>query len=113
MIGRISLWSVVTIVLAFLLLPIAFTVMSSFASSSVLAFPPSGYTLRWYRAISPELFSALQVSVIVAGGTATLATLIGAPAALALVRGRFPGRALLATLCLSPLMVPTLVIGVA
>ena len=39
--------------------------------------------------------------------------MLGVPAALALSRGRFPGQSLVNALCLSPLMVPALVTGVA
>jgi putative spermidine/putrescine transport system permease protein len=38
---------------------------------------------------------------------------VGIPGALALARGRFPGRDALNAICLSPLMVPALVMGVA
>jgi putative spermidine/putrescine transport system permease protein len=55
----------------------------------------------------------LLVSLIVATATALLSITFGVPAALALSRGRFPGKSLLNALCLSPLMVPALVTGVA
>lgn len=110
---RIALRIFVGAVLLFLLLPVFIVVIMSFASSPVLVFPPSGFTLRWYENISPDYFEALRVSVIVAVGTSVLATVIGTPAALAIVRGRFPGKAFVSALCLSPLMVSTLVIGVA
>lgn len=104
---------VVALVLAFLMLPIVVTVWSSFASSPVLVFPPSGFTLEWYRNIPQAFLDGLKVSLIVAIGTTALAVVVGTPAALAIVRGRFIGRRFLNAFCLSPLMVPTLVIGVA
>ena len=113
MIGRIAFRAVVVLVFAFLLLPIAMVVISSFSASAVMAFPPTGLTTRWYTAISPAFLQALKVSLLVAIGTTAFATLVGTPAALALVRGRFPGKALIGAFCLSPLMVPTLVIGIA
>jgi putative spermidine/putrescine transport system permease protein len=113
MIARIAFRTVVAAVFAFLLLPIAMVVISSFSASAVMAFPPAGQTTRWYAAISPAFVQALNVSLLVAAGTTALATLVGTPAALALVRGRFPGRNLIGAFCLSPLMVPTLVIGIA
>jgi putative spermidine/putrescine transport system permease protein len=103
----------VTGVFVFLLLPILAVAVSSFSSSSPLSFPPQGFTLHWYRAISDEYFEALRVSLLVALSTTAIATLVGVPAALALVRGRFPGRAFFNAFCLSPLMVPTLIIAVA
>jgi putative spermidine/putrescine transport system permease protein len=103
----------VALVYLFLFLPIIMTVSGSFASSPVLTFPPRGFTLHWYEVIPREYLSALRVSFIVATGATVVATLFGTPAALAIVRGRFIGRDVLNALCLSPLMVPTLVIGVA
>lgn len=101
------------IVLIFLLLPLIAVVISSFSTSGALSFPPRGFTLHWYRNISPGYLEAVKVSLIVAIGSTAVATLAGFPAALALVRGTFPFRQLISTFCLSPLMVPTLVIGVA
>lgn len=100
-------------VFIFLLLPILAVAVSSISSSSPLSFPPQGFTLHWYRAISGEYLEALRVSLIVAASTTAIATLVGVPASLALVRGRFPGLALFNAFCLSPLMVPTLIIAVA
>jgi len=102
----------VALVIGFLLLPVFMVVITSFSSSPVLVFPPRGLTTAWYSNISPEFFEALRVSLVVGVSTAVLATVIGTPAALAIVRGRFPGKRLVATMFLSPLMVSTLVIGV-
>lgn len=111
--GNFFLNAFVALAFFFLLLPIVVVVAASFATSPLLVFPPSGFTLRWYYDIRPTYVDALKVSLLVALGTTALATLIGTPAALALVRGQFPGRKLLNVFCLSPLMVPTLVIGLA
>lgn len=100
-------------VFVFLLLPILAVVVSSFSTSGALIFPPTGFTTAWYRSIGGGYIDALKVSLVVAAGTTALATLVGTPAALALARGRFPLRDALATFCLSPLMVSTLVIAVA
>jgi putative spermidine/putrescine transport system permease protein len=103
----------VALVFVFLLLPIAMVVLTSFSDGAVLKFPPTQFTLRWYQNISGEFIAALKVSLIVSTGTTIIATVVGTMAALALVRGRFPGRTAMSAFCLSPLMVPTLVIGVA
>ena len=110
---RFVTYLVVFSIFSFLLMPIVLIVATSFATSPALSFPPSGFTLRWYQRIQPDFLNALKDSFIVAVSTTALATLVGTPAALALVRGRFPGRTLLNTFCLSPLLVPTLVLGVA
>lgn len=110
---RLLLRVVVAAGFAFLLLPICVVVVASFATSPMLVFPPYGFTLKWYADLNPVYLEALKVSIVVALGTTLIATLVGTPAAVALVRGKFPGRNLLNTFCLSPLMVPTLVVGVA
>jgi putative spermidine/putrescine transport system permease protein len=100
-------------VFIFLMLPLVMVVTTSFSDSAVLSFPPSGFTLKWYRSISKEFVDALKVSLIVSTGTTLIAVVAGTAAALAIVRGNFAGKALLGTYCMSPLMVPSLVIGVA
>lgn len=99
--------------LVFLLAPIAVVIVSSFNGGAIMSFPPSFLTTRWYTEINPAFYHAVAVSFIVATATTALSVPLGVLAALALCRGRFPGRELLSSLCLSPLMVPTLVTGVA
>jgi putative spermidine/putrescine transport system permease protein len=109
----VILRGVVTLTFVFLLLPMAVVVITSFSASPGLVFPPERFTSFWYRNISDEFLDAMGVSVLVAMGTTTIAVLVGTPAALALARGRFIGRQVIMAICLSPLMVSTLVIGVA
>lgn len=111
--GRFLLRAIVALILVFLMAPVLSIAISSFSTAPLFSFPPRGFTLRWYEAIPLSYLTALEVSVVVAIGTTALALAVGVPAALALVRGQFPVRRLLSTLCLSPLMVPTLVTGVA
>ena len=54
-----------------------------------------------------------MLSLGVAAVTAVLATLLGTPVAVALARHRFPGRTLLNAFFMSPLILPTVVIGIA
>ena len=110
---KLMFYLAVGLVYGFLLLPVIMTGWSSVATSPMLTFPPRGFTLEWYQAIPGEFMTALKVSLEVGFVTTALATLVGVPAALAIARGRFRGRALINLFCLSPLMVPTLVIGVA
>ena len=113
MIRRLALPSVLVAAFLFLLAPVVIVVIDSFNGGAVLSFPPSSFTTRWYGLIKPSFFSALYVSLIVAGATAFFSIIIGLPGALALARGRFRGRDAINSLCLSPLMVPALVTGVA
>jgi putative spermidine/putrescine transport system permease protein len=97
----------------FLLLPFIGIVGASFSKSGALAFPPSDWTLRWYRDIAPAWYDALRYSVALGAATTALATVTGVPLALSIVRGRFAGRGFINALCVAPLGVPTIVIAVA
>ena len=109
----LSIWS--ALVYAFILSPIAVVLVSSLTAAEYTSFPPEGLSLRWYLEIPrhPEFVESLRVSVGVAVVTGALAAVLGTAAALALVRYRFPGRDALNVLFLSPLMLPTVVLGIA
>lgn len=112
--GRLlGAWS--ALVCAFVLSPIVVVVVASLTEAEYTSFPPQGLSLRWYLEIPrhPEYVEAFRVSLIVAVVTGALAAGLGTAAALALARYRFPGRAALGAFFLSPLMLPTVVLGIA
>ncbi len=113
MINRSLLVLVLLAAIGFLLAPIIVVVAASFSGGAVMSFPPKDFTTHWYSEIPQSFYDAIWVSFVVAAGCAAMSVLVGVPAALALRRGRFPGRGLLSAVCLSPLMVPALVTGVA
>jgi putative spermidine/putrescine transport system permease protein len=98
----------------YLLAPTLVIIPMSFTEASILSFPPDGFSLRWYDQMltRPEWSTGLRNSALVAVLTAILATLLGTLAALGMTRGRFPGRALLNGLALSPLIVPVVIIAI-
>lgn len=102
-------------VMAFLLVPLFATVATSFTELSYVAFPPKGFTLKWYwDALGRSEFGdSLLLSTGIAVITALFATLLGLSIAVAIVRHRFPGRDALNAFFLSPLVLPALVIGLA
>jgi putative spermidine/putrescine transport system permease protein len=102
------------VALAYLLLPLLVIVLAPLGDTGYLAFPPQGLTLRWYQAPlrDPRYLASLSTSLTIATIVAALSTGLGALAAYALARGRFPGRAVLEGLFLSPLILPTLVLAV-
>lgn len=99
----------------FLVSPILVVVATAFTATNYIVFPPEGFSMKWYEAAlqNRDLVSALQASTVVAIACGLVATLIGAGAALGLAMFRFPGRDALATLFLSPLMLPAVVLGIA
>ncbi len=98
-----------------LLVPLTAIVATSFTTLSYVTFPPQGFTLRWYGEAlhKQEFLDSFVLSLGVALVAAILATVLGAPVAVALVRYRFPGRDLVNAFFMSPLILPTIVIGIA
>jgi spermidine/putrescine transport system permease protein len=103
------------LVYAFLYLPIIVLVVYSFSSSGVGGFPPSGMTLDWYRQLFADsaLWDAVLNSLIVAAIAVAIALGLGLPAALALDRANFPGKALFRRLVLLPLILPGIITGLS
>ena len=101
--------------IALLLVPLGAIVATSFTTLSYVTFPPQGFTLRWYGEAlgKQEFLDSFVLSLGIALVTAVLATALGAPVAVALVRYRFPGRDLVNAFFMSPLILPTVVIGIA
>ncbi|MFD1883045.1 ABC transporter permease [Paracoccus pacificus] len=99
----------------FMVAPIVIVIGVSFTPTGFLEFPPSGISLRWFGAIldNPDFIAAAWISLKLGLVAATLATVLAVPAALAIGRGRFRGRDALQALFMSPLMVPTVVLGIA
>jgi putative spermidine/putrescine transport system permease protein len=98
----------------YLLAPTLVIVPMSFTGARILSFPPEGFSLQWYgRMLTDRQWSTAMVnSAEVAVLTAILATVLGTLAALALTRGRFPGRAAMNGLVLAPLIVPVVIIAI-
>jgi ABC-type spermidine/putrescine transport system permease subunit II len=99
----------------FMILP-AFIVMPvSFSDSSILMFPPTIWSLRWYRAFFsiPEWRSSVSYSLLIASITVVSALLLGLPAAMGLARGRFWGRKALTIVFVLPLVTPVILFAIA
>lgn len=97
----------------FMLAPILIVVVVSFTSVTYVAFPIEGFSFKWfYRIVEYEPFlDALIVTVEVALVSTLFASLLGVPAALALVRSRSRHAETLMTFLLSPLSMPMIVLG--
>jgi putative spermidine/putrescine transport system permease protein len=113
--GKTVLFVVVVLGLLFLLLPTLVVVPISFGAASYLQFPPQAWSLRWYANFfsQPEWTTATMLSVRVALISTAVSTVLGTAAALALKRARLPLRGLAWAFLVSPLVVPTVVSGVA
>ncbi|MDG4853940.1 MAG: ABC transporter permease [Mesorhizobium sp.] len=112
---RAALAGFTALIAAFLLLPVVFIVLLSFGSSRWLAFPPPGWTLKWYQELlaDPAWVDAALTSAKIAAMAAILAVLIGLLASFSLVRGEFRGRQFLRGLLLTPMVLPVVVFAIA
>ncbi|WP_323751509.1 ABC transporter permease [Marinobacter sp.] len=103
----------VLLILMFVLLPTLVVTLSSFSSTSVLFFPPKGWSLRWFeRAISYNDFKeGFYAGLIVTAWASTLAVVIGTTLAIAITRYEFRCKRMLEAILLSPLFIPHFTIG--
>jgi spermidine/putrescine transport system permease protein len=111
--GWLSLHALV--VFGFLYLPIAALVVYSFNGAGVGGFPPRDLTLRWYKILFQDeaIWQVVGNSLLVAACGVAIALAFGIPAALALDRANFPGKALFRRLVLLPLILPGIITGLS
>ena len=104
-----------TVVFAFLYLPIVVLIVYSFNGGGVGGFPPRNLTLDWYRQLEHDtpLWDSVLNSLLVALAAMVISIGLGLPAALALDRVNFPGKALLRRLVLLPLILPGIITGLS
>ncbi|MBD8500846.1 ABC transporter permease [Paenibacillus arenosi] len=102
-----------TLVFIFLLGPLVIIIGTSFGDSSVLKFPPEGFSLKWYKNIfEVDMFmETFKVTMGVALLGNLIALLLGVPAAYALSRGQFRGKEFLNSIFISPILIPGVVMG--
>lgn len=106
---------IVYLILAFLLIPLGLIVLFSFNENASFSFPITGYSLRWYEQIftDTQLAVALGKSFLIATLTAVATLIIGAAASLAWLRLGKTGRHILEFLCITPIALPGLFLGVS
>jgi spermidine/putrescine transport system permease protein len=99
----------------FLYLPIAVLIVYSFNGTGVGGFPPRNLTLAWYRTLFADsaIWESVANSLLVAGAAVVIALGLGIPAALALDRAQFPGKAVFRRLVLLPLILPGIITGLS
>jgi putrescine transport system permease protein len=115
--NRLSSFNVISLALgfAFLYLPIVILVIYSFNASRLVTVW-GGWSLRWYTEFFHDraMIEAALMSFRVAATSATIATLLGTLAAVALSRAeRFPGRTLFSGMLYAPLVMPEVITGLS
>jgi spermidine/putrescine transport system permease protein len=104
-----------TAVFAFLYLPIVVLILYSFNGQGVGGFPPHNLTLDWYRILFSDepIWDSVLSSLQVAFAAMLISLTFGIPAALALDRVDFPGKAAFRRLVLLPLILPGIITGLS
>ena len=95
--------------------PVFLLLVFSFNDSIYIAFPLKAFTVRWYgeMADNPFLMAALRNSLKVGIAVALVSTALGMVAAWVVVRCRMPARGAVVGLIMLPLVVPSLILGIA
>ena len=114
---RLSAFNIAALALGlvFLYLPIVILVIFSFNASRLVTVW-GGWSLRWYRELLNDsaMIEAAWMSLRVGASSATIATLLGTLAAVALSRGeRFKGRMLFSGMLYAPLVMPEVITGLS
>ena len=109
------LYVFVALALFFLMLPNFMVFPFSISPTSLMEFPPRGFSLQWYEKYftQPGWLDATWTSFYVAIMTMIISVMIGSLAAYGLVRGRFPGKRVINAFILLPIIIPTLLTAVA
>jgi len=100
---------------AFLYVPIIIVMIYSFNDSRIVSVW-GGFSFRWYLALvdNRDIINATLLSLRIAFISATLATVLGTLAGLALTRmGRFRGRILFTGMIAAPLVMPEVITGLS
>jgi putative spermidine/putrescine transport system permease protein len=118
--GKLITIAYFIVVFTVLLAPLVVVIGGSFSAPpnenvvmSYVQFPPKRLTLEWYERIPATQLHALGTSFLLALAVSAAAGVIGVPAALGLVRGRFAGKAAVSATLRAPLQVPHVVTGMA
>jgi putative spermidine/putrescine transport system permease protein len=112
---RIVLRVLMILGLAFLYVPLGIVILNAFNKSKTYAFPPTGYTLKWWHAAADDqgAVDGLVASVKAGLGATAIALVLGTMAAFAVQRYRFFGRSTVSFLVILPIALPGIVTGIA
>lgn len=104
-----------TLIILFLMAPLVAVIGSSITTSNFPTFPPEGATLKWYAKVlnEPAFTDAMLRSLVLGLASAAIAGLLGTLAAVGLTRLRGRTQQSLTTVILSPILLPTVVLGLA
>lgn len=99
----------------FVYIPLAVVLINSFNAEATLAWPPQGFSVRWWEAAASNegVREALVTSVVLGLCATAVALVLGTLAALALGRFNFFGKDTVSLLIILPIALPGIVTGIA
>lgn len=108
-------WTILALATVFLYLPIVVLAIFSFNDSELMAFPLSGFTLKWYAelAANDAFHAGFLTSFLVAQPVGLIGMTVGLAAALALTSPNLKWRFAFLALVLLPFVVPKSVLSIA
>ena len=126
---RGSLIAYTALFFAFIYIPLALIAVYSFNANPVNMMTWTGFTTEWYAQVlgfntkiseaalyiesTDQLVAALGNSLVIAGSTTVIATLLGTAIAIALYRFRFTGERFYRVMMFMPMLMPDIVLGIA
>ncbi len=112
-----GLWLAVVagLVVVFLQVPVLVVVLAAFSKTSYLTIPPQGLTLHWFEVVlaDADYLEAAWTSLWLAVASTAAALVVGLAAAYAIHRRMVPGAAALTSMAMAPMVLPSVVLGVA
>lgn len=112
---RIALRVATALILGFMYLPIVVLGIYAFNESRLQAWPPVGFTVRWFiEAVQNEAIMRALANSLIAGASATvMALILGTLAALVVQRYSFFGKQTISFFLVLPIALPGVVTGIA
>lgn len=97
-----------------LVAPTLIIVPISFAEKKSLAFPPDGFSLKWYANLirNPEWSNSILNSLQIAAIVSVVATVIGTIAAIGIARMKSRGGGVIRAILITPMIVPGVVMAI-
>ena len=111
----IGIRTVTVLVYLFMFAPVAVVMLLSFNSSQFGSFPMEGFSFRWFVELwhNDAIMRAFRVSLLLAALTSVISTTLGVMSSLAMVRFDFPGKHMVSTALVAPILIPEVVLAVS
>jgi putative spermidine/putrescine transport system permease protein len=108
-------WGYLALVYLYLLGPMIVVIIAAFNSAQSFPSPFEGFTLHWFGELirHDEFMKSMWISARVGLYAASIATLIGLPLSIFIVRSEFKGKAALEAFFNSPMIIPQVALSIA